>query len=391
MAPTHQTLADAALNEILERAAPILGRATTSTPSRLANWMANVPDEMRIVDMSIPGTHDSATWKYSAERQEELMKYMDPLRSHVYFRCQDRSLLQSLEDGIRMFDLRLGYNPGEDTIGFYHGRAMLAAHTTLADVLFGLSNWLLQHPTETILISIQQEAGSHTTYDEKFERILHETLTSPASAPFWLQHRGRLGTLGEARGKMVLLQRFTYELLAGHEEQHEWGIHLGAKRWTHNGPDTELVYSEAPAPRRVAYIQVWTHPTADCRPGRPSRTVQDEFMPRVPPNSGFAATIAKKFAVTTAQLQRAIAADDSDTEEALHLGSASAHANKDEPPCTSNIIALGDQSTGVAGMNERLFEWVKAQPKGSRFGVVLLDFYHSQPGLVEAIIGLAEG
>ncbi|KAF7319702.1 PLC-like phosphodiesterase [Mycena kentingensis (nom. inval.)] len=371
LAPTHQTLADAALNEILERAAPILGRADTSTPSKLANWMATVPDDTRIVDMSIPGTHDCATWNYSAERQKELMKYIDPLRSHVYFRCQDRSLLQSLDDGIRMFDLRLGYNQGEDTIGFYHGRAMLAAHTTLADVLIGLSNWLLQHPTETILISIQQEEGSHTTYDEKFERLLHETLVSPASAPFWLQHRGRLGTLGEARGKMVLLQRFTYELLAGHGEQHEWGIHLGAKRWIRNGPDTELVYSEAPAPRRVAYIQ-------------------DEFMPRVPPNSGFAATIAKKFAVTTGQLERAIAADDSGAEEALYVGFASAHANKDEPPCTPNIMALGDQSMGVAGMNERLFGWVKAQPKGSRFGVVLLDFYHSQPGLVEAIIGLAQ-
>ncbi|KIJ89996.1 hypothetical protein K443DRAFT_117253 [Laccaria amethystina LaAM-08-1] len=35
------------------------------------------------------------------------------------FQCQERSFLQSFNDGICVFDLRFAYNPGNDTIGFY--------------------------------------------------------------------------------------------------------------------------------------------------------------------------------------------------------------------------------------------------------------------------------
>jgi len=36
------------------------------------------------------------------------------------FQTQERSIFQSLNDGIRVFDLRIAYNPGNDTIGFHH-------------------------------------------------------------------------------------------------------------------------------------------------------------------------------------------------------------------------------------------------------------------------------
>ncbi|KAJ7057597.1 PLC-like phosphodiesterase [Mycena amicta] len=362
---THHFLADKALEEILERAAPITGRGNLP-PSRTSDWMANVPDDTKLVDMNLPGTHDSSTWDYSAERQAELWKYTGPMRSHVFFRCQERSLLQSLTDGIRVFDLRIGYNPGEDTIGFYHGLALLSPTTSFQDVLFGLYHWLLAHPTETILISIQQEEGSLTTYDDKLEEILHAALSNPLAQRFWLKEQGRLGTLGEARGKLVLLQRFTYEFLPTLGERHEFGIHLGAAGWTGNGRDIKLVYNEEP--KRVAFIQ-------------------DNFKPLVPRNSGAEATISAKFSVVTAHLEKAIAEDsDNAVEEGLYVSFASAHANGDTVPLTPNIIALGD-GAGTSGMNERLLPWFKAR-KGKRFGIVLLDFYHSEPELVETIIGL---
>nr|GAT47304.1 PLC-like phosphodiesterase [Mycena chlorophos] len=360
-------LADHALQEILERAAPILGRTNdpvVPTP-QTAHWMAKVPDDTRLVDMNLPGTHDAATWNYSAERQKELEKYTGPIYPNFVFRCQDRSLLQSLDDGIRVFDLRLGYNPGDDTIGFWHGRALLSPTTSFEDVLFGLYHWLLAHPTETILVSIQQEEGSLTTYDKKFETILHTALSSPLAQRFWRLEPGRLGTLGEARGKMVLLQRFTYEFLSDVGERHEFGIHLGAAKWTPNGADIRIVYNEEP--KRVAYVE-------------------DEFKPGVPANSGTDATISKKFSVLTGHLEKSLACDTpADVEEALFVSFASAHANHDKIPITPNVMALGDGVT--AGINERLLPWVQAR-RGQRLGIILLDFYASQPELVEAIIGL---
>ncbi|KAJ7190737.1 PLC-like phosphodiesterase [Mycena pura] len=367
MATLGQYLADSALAEILERAAPILGiprRDNGGSPSSPTyNWMAKFPDETKLVDMNLPGTHDAATWDYSDARQAELFKYTGPIREAVFFRCQQRALLRSLNDGIRVFDLRLGYNPGDDTIGFYHGVAMLGPTTTLQDVLYGLYNWLISHPSETILVSINQEAGSNTTYDKKFEEILLATLSNELGKKFWLPAAGELGTLGAARGKLVLLQRFTYQFLPS--PANPFGIHLDAEQWTPNGGDIELAYSKIP--KRVAYIQ-------------------DTFMPLVPPHSSADANITSKFEAVTGHLAKAMnAALNGEVEEAFYISFASAHKNADR--ITPNIIALGDASTSTTGMNERLLPWFK-QHKGKRFGAVLLDFYHSQPEMVEAIIGL---
>ena len=41
------------------------------------------------------------------------------------YRCQQHSIFQMLNEGIRVFDLRYAYNPGLDTIGFYHCRLSL--------------------------------------------------------------------------------------------------------------------------------------------------------------------------------------------------------------------------------------------------------------------------
>ncbi|KAJ6526911.1 PLC-like phosphodiesterase [Mycena vulgaris] len=362
--PSH-SLAESALAEILERAAPILGRDKGCSPSSpTCDWMAKLSDDTRIVDINLPGTHDAATWDYSDARQAELVKYTGPIRAAAFFRCQERSLVQSLNDGIRVFDLRLGYNPGNDTIGFYHGVAMLGPTTTLQDVFYGLYSWLIKHPSETVLVSINQEAGSNTVQDRKFEEILLTTLNNEVGKRFWLPASGELGTLGAARGKLVLLQRFTYQLFS--RPSNPFGIHLDAEQWTPNGGDIKLIYNNDP--KRLAYIQ-------------------DTFKPLVPPNSGPDANITSKFDAVTGHLAKAMntSSAGAEEEEALYICFASAHANADDVPVTPNIIALGDAST--KGMNKRLLPWFK-EHKGKHFGVVFLDFYHSQPGLVEAIIGL---
>ncbi|KAJ7785338.1 PLC-like phosphodiesterase [Mycena maculata] len=362
----QQYLADSALAEILERAAPILGRDNLNGESTLtSDWMSRFSDDTKLVDMNLPGTHDAATWDYSDARQAELIKYTGPIRPAKYFRCQERSLVQSLNDGIRVFDLRLGYNPGNDTIGLYHGTAVLGPTTTLQDVLYGLYSWLIAHPSETILVSINQEAGSNTLYDKKFEEILFATLNNDVGKKFWLSTAGGLGTLGTARGKLILLQRFTYQFLSS-PPANPFGIHLDAEQWIPNGGDIKLIYNKVP--KRVAYIE-------------------DTFKPLVPPNSGAEVNITSKFEVVTAHINKAmINASKPGVDEALYISFASAYADyaNVKTPVTPNIMALGDAST--KGMNERLMPWFK-QNQGKHFGVVFLDFYHSQPGLIEAIVG----
>ncbi|KAJ7244948.1 PLC-like phosphodiesterase [Mycena rebaudengoi] len=364
---TSAQLAECALREVLDRAAPIFGRKSAgSSSSPLSNWMAKFSDDTRIVDMNLPGTHDAATWDYSDARQTQLVPYTGPIRAAAFFRCQDRSLLQSLNDGIRVIDLRLGYNLGNDTIGFYHGVAMLGPTTTLQDVLYGLYNWLIEHPSETVLVSINHESGSNTVYDKKFEELLFTGLNNEVAKKFWLQTSGELGTLGAARGKLILLQRFTYQFLES--SRNPFGIHLGADQWIHNGGDTRLTYNQEP--KRVAYIQ-------------------DTFRPLVPPNSGAEANISFKIELLTRHLTKASEGLSvpgyENTQEELYISFASATANADDIPVTPNIIALGNSV--ATGINECLLPWLKTN-KGKRLGIILLDFYNTPYELVQAVIGL---
>jgi hypothetical protein len=88
-----ESLADAALNEILARGAPILGSFSNSLmisnsisldefigshsyksflgtldhflkTTKISDWMADVPDDTKLIHMNLPGTHDTCTCKY---------------------------------------------------------------------------------------------------------------------------------------------------------------------------------------------------------------------------------------------------------------------------------------------------------------------------------------
>lgn len=122
--------------------------------------MAKIPDSTKLVHMNLPGTHDTSTCKpIQAVPLFLLIQYClriegtirtqlkhhsfgtlarkyrpitidrwtnntnetsHSIRSAEVYRCQEKSILQSLNDGIRVFDLRVAYNPGNDTIGLHH-------------------------------------------------------------------------------------------------------------------------------------------------------------------------------------------------------------------------------------------------------------------------------
>ena len=64
-------LADLALGKVLDYASPIFGNYL-DTETKTNAWMSAYPDDMLIVHMNIPGTHDTATWNYSLATQQSL-------------------------------------------------------------------------------------------------------------------------------------------------------------------------------------------------------------------------------------------------------------------------------------------------------------------------------
>ncbi|KAF8154513.1 PLC-like phosphodiesterase [Crassisporium funariophilum] len=359
----QQFLGQHALNDILDRAAPIAGiDQGCSKKAKTCDWMAKFPDSTKLVHMNLPGTHDTSTWNYSDTTQASLIRYTGPMADASVYRCQEHSILQSLNEGIRVFDLRFAYNPGNDTIGFYHSKALLSPTTRMEDVFFALYNWLDNHSTEAVLVSINHEGGTGTPEDPALYEKLYNILNTPLAQQYWVQTNGTLGTLGQARGKLTLLQRWSYNLLPANLTK-RIGIPLDPGHWTDNGKAIELVYNVAKS--QVAYIE-------------------DFYAINIPLGSGTAAYIDAKFEATTAHITNATMTDLHPDQ--LYINFASAAFILDNPPMTPHIFAVGN-GTDVLGMNQRLLPWLKAR-KGKRFGIIMLDFYDAVPGLVEAAIGL---
>ncbi|KAF9450833.1 PLC-like phosphodiesterase, partial [Macrolepiota fuliginosa MF-IS2] len=365
MRSQQSLLATNALEEILERGRPLLGTDTgCSSSSKTCDWMAKIPDSTKLIHMNLPGVHDAATGNYSDARQAELLRYTGPIPDANAFRCQERFFFEMLNDGIRVFDMRIAYNPGNDTIGFYHSQALLAPTTRFEDVFFGFYNWLDQHPTEAVLISVMYESGTGTPNDAKFQQHVYDFFTTDLAKRYWVQRNGTLGTLGEARGKLTLLQRSNYALLNTTENPNILGIDLGPDRWTDNGQNIALVYNQNQ--NKVAYIE-------------------DNYNIVLPAGTGPADYIEAKFNVTTQHLTNATSSDLHPDQLFISFASAAATALTN-PPMTPRLYALGDGDQ-VQGMDQRLLPWLK-EHKGKRFGIVMLDFYDAVPGLVEAVIGL---
>ncbi|KAI0184655.1 PLC-like phosphodiesterase, partial [Xylaria flabelliformis] len=278
-------LAQFALDKILQEGRDVFGdldESSSSSPittttssfsevfthgySRHARWMAALPDSIPLTHLNIPGTHDAATWNYTQSTQDSLSTATRcdgtvPRPARVY-QCQRKSILASLEAGIRFFDLRFALDPLDARIAFWHGPAYLSDVATLEDVLFGFYGWLDTHPSEMVLLSLQYESGTrvNATSDAGVQRKLYDTLTSSLAKRYVHQARGVLGTLGDVRGKIVLFRRFDLDKLPGEYEEAMPGLHMSPAKWIDNSRSGfELVYNSTIG-NGSAYVEDYYHP-----------------------------------------------------------------------------------------------------------------------------------
>jgi 1-phosphatidylinositol phosphodiesterase len=151
-----------------------------------ASWLSHVADSTAMTALSLPGSHDSGA-RYSLV--------------DVAGKCQDASFNEQLNFGVRFFDWRLqGYY---EDLGVCHG--MINERLSFTSVLSTAYAFLASEPSETLIFSIKEEAtASHCS--SSFDSLLKAKI---AGAPeCWLTGRSLPQTLGEARGKIVLLSRY---------------------------------------------------------------------------------------------------------------------------------------------------------------------------------------
>jgi len=149
------------------------------------DWMAKLPDGSSLAAFTIPGTHDSGAMH---EPAAGLAK------------TQTLTFADQLDAGIRYFDVRCrNFN---DQFLIYHGS--VDQSQSFDDVLAAMYAFLDAHPHETLIVSIKEELaaqGATLTFEQLFQQY-----AAKDPARWFLDNR--IPTLGEARGKLVLLRRF---------------------------------------------------------------------------------------------------------------------------------------------------------------------------------------
>ena len=168
-----------------------------------ADWMAALPSDRPLSSLSLPGTHDSGA-------------------THSLFdsagKCQDASIREQLDYGARFLDIRL--KGVDDSLSLYHG--FIDQRLSFASVLSSCYAFLNAHSSETIVMSVKEEQRP-SKCTRGFETLLSEAIAE-GKADRWYTENA-IPTLGEVRGRIVLLSRYANPTM---------GFDCGGDSWRDN-------------------------------------------------------------------------------------------------------------------------------------------------------------
>ncbi|MFD7613431.1 phosphatidylinositol-specific phospholipase C [Streptomyces sp. NPDC059828] len=172
------------------------------------DWMSGIDGNRALSTLTIPGTHDSGA-RFGGPWPE----------------CQNTTIAQQLESGVRFLDVRCRAIDGSFAI--HHGSFF--QNMMFGDVLIACRAFLAAHPGETVLMRVKQEYSGES--DTAFRAIFDNYLDVRGWRSLF-RIGDTLPTLGEARGKVVLIA--------------DNGGLPGLKWWDGNAFDIQDAYNDLP-------------------------------------------------------------------------------------------------------------------------------------------------
>jgi len=181
-----------------------------------ASWMQRIPDPTPLSALTLPGTHDTATFNTSNRNSK----------------TQDRRFRPQLVDGIRFWDIRVRRvkgAKGNPKWALYHGNTNL--NLSFEDALQAIGNFYADHPSEALILSIKQDKDPESG------------VTASMSQTFWWYVKNfpdvkwYTGTaypaLGSVRKQVALLRRFPLD-----PGEAAYGFDASSKKWPDNSSFT---------------------------------------------------------------------------------------------------------------------------------------------------------
>lgn len=158
----------------------------------VTHWQKLIPGSLLISLINLPGTHDSSTRFVSLS---------------LFSRCQETSIRQQLENGIRFLDIRLEFR--ESVFYAVHGIANCRVSKkkkspllTFTDIFTDIQNFLDSYPSEAVVVALKMERDTNA---DEFFPVFYEQFIEQNGSRWFLENR--IPALDECRGKIVLLRR----------------------------------------------------------------------------------------------------------------------------------------------------------------------------------------
>ncbi|KAL8420112.1 hypothetical protein RB594_003043 [Gaeumannomyces avenae] len=196
------------------------GHLTVLSSGGLAHWMRELRDEFPLSMLSIPGTHNSPTC----------------YKALPSVRCQAVGVREQLDNGVRYLDVRVSCSPDSDDLTLVHAAfpVSLTGSKYLHDLLAECYAFLDENPREALIMSLKREGTGKGT-DGDMSRHLSDRYCGRDDARRWFTD-SRIPTLGEVRGRIVLLRRFWIDdSLKGHNDGR--GFAMDGEHWPDNCDD----------------------------------------------------------------------------------------------------------------------------------------------------------
>lgn len=198
-------------------------------------WMAYIPNGVRLNELRIPGTHDSATWTVYTG----MMAWKLAMTQNKYISAQLNEGIRSLDIRVNGYHLCKTYNPTYDKYILFKGWELHAGRIWHGDtcgfhysiqtpgnsgtkssgmhinhVINDCVDFLEKNPTETILLGIDREFGDESSY----EKSVNDALSTHKDRIYnYGKSLSSTPTLKNVRGQIVLKSQ-----LPKWERQNNW-------------------------------------------------------------------------------------------------------------------------------------------------------------------------
>lgn len=159
------------------------------------NWITPLNDDVYLSQLSIPGTHDAATYGLSIGK------------------CQPLTIQEQWDMGIRVFDLRPGYKKVSSgwfkytyKLHIYHG--IISTKYSFEQAIDCLTANLEANPDEFAIVIMRHESDASSDRS-RWNSLMCDFLNNNLDAKFRADFRADM-TVGDARGKLLILSRDAY-------------------------------------------------------------------------------------------------------------------------------------------------------------------------------------